>query len=79
MVHVEDAMDALGGPYEDGQPDGTFLPEGLSAVLTDVGLLPGVDQEVFLEVGELGEALVTRLAFEGSFSAVDTVGYCPCR
>ena len=37
-----------------------------------MGLLPGVDQEVFLEVSELREALVTRLAFEGSFSTVDT-------
>ena len=57
MVHVEDAMDALGGPYEDGQPDGTFLPEGLSAVLTDVGLLPCVELHVVPQRARVGQPL----------------------
>lgn len=35
-------------------------------------LLPGVDQEMFLQVSQLGEAFVTGLTFERSLSTVDT-------
>lgn len=35
-------------------------------------LLPSVDQEVFLQVSQLGEAFVTGLTFKGSLSTVDT-------
>lgn len=35
-------------------------------------LLPSVDQEVFLQVSQLGEAFVTGLTFEGSLSTVNT-------
>ena len=35
-------------------------------------LLPGVDQEVFLQVSQLREAFVAGLTLEGSLSAVDT-------
>lgn len=45
---------------------------GVASYLAFVGLLPRVDQEVFLQVRQLGEALVTGLTFEGSLSAVDS-------
>ncbi len=35
-------------------------------------LLPSVDQEVLLQVSQLGEAFVTGLTFERSLSTVDT-------
>lgn len=35
-------------------------------------LLPSVDQEVLLQVSQLGEAFVAGLAFERSLSTVDT-------
>ena len=35
-------------------------------------LLPSVDQEVLLQMSQLGEAFVTGLTFERSFSTVDT-------
>lgn len=35
-------------------------------------LFPSVDQEVLLQVSELGEAFVTGLTFERSLSTVDT-------
>ena len=36
-----------------------------------MGLLPGVDQVVFLEVCQLREALLTQVALEGPLAAVD--------
>lgn len=35
-------------------------------------LLPSVDQVVFLQVSQLGEAFITSLTFERSLSTVDT-------
>lgn len=35
-------------------------------------LFPCVDQVVFLQVSQLGEAFVTGLTFEGSLSTVNT-------
>lgn len=46
--------------------------EGLVTHLAFMWFLPSVDQEVLLQVSQLGEAFVTGLAFERSLSTVDT-------
>lgn len=50
----------------------TKTPKDSFAYLALVRLLPGVDQEVLLQVSQLGEAFVAGLAFERSLAAVDT-------
>lgn len=46
--------------------------KGLVTYLAFMWFLPSVDQEVLLQVSQLGEAFVTGLTFERSLSTVDT-------
>lgn len=46
--------------------------KGLVTYLALMWFLPSVDQEVLLQVSQLGEAFVTGLTFERSLSTVDT-------